>query len=247
MDETLDRLLHGFAEFRDLYLGEQRDLFVDLVENGQRPKVLVIGCSDSRVDPALLTRARPGDLFVVRNVAAIVPPFETGNGYHGTSSAIEFAVRGLEVDHIIVLGHEMCGGVRTLAAPAGRFDFLDNWVAIMDGVRQRVDGLGLSPAARQRALEMGCVLQSIQNLLTFPWIADRVRGGRLSLHGWYFDLREGQLLAYDPAAQHFHPAPAAARPAEPLASDRGPACACGAMPSLALSRAPLAPTADAAD
>jgi len=237
MDKALDRLLDGFAGFRDLYLGERRDLFNDLLEHGQHPKVLLIGCSDSRVDPAILTGAGPGDLFVVRNVAAIVPPYETDRRHHGTSSAIEFAVRGLAVEHIVVMGHQMCGGVRALGGDTGdQYDFLGDWVGIMADVRTRIDEVPLPPAARQRALELGCVLQSVRNLTGFPWIAERVRQGRLSLHGWYVDLHARQLLAYDPAAGRFLPAALGHRPS-PADMPCGPHCACAALPSL-LAAAP---------
>lgn len=232
MDKALERLLDGFDGFRQLYLGRRRDLFTDLVENGQHPKVLLIGCSDSRVDPAILTGASPGEMFVVRNVAAIVPPYETDRTHHGTSSAIEFAVRGLEVEHIIVLGHAMCGGVRALADGTGSgFDFLGNWVALMAGVRDSVDHRHLSPASRQRAMELGCVLQSLRNLTTFPWIRERVERGEITLHGWFFDLPKGELLAFDAEEGYF--APARTRPPHGPVPRRscGPDCVCAAMPT----------------
>ena len=229
-DAPLKQLLNGFGDFRSLYLGERRDLFKQLVEQGQAPKVLVIGCSDSRVDPALLTSSQPGDLFVVRNVAAIVPPFETDRSHHGTSSAIEFAVRGLKVEHIVVLGHQMCGGVQALGGQAHGFDFLDRWVSIMACVREAVDVHDLTPEERQRALEQGCVLQSLRNLMTFPWIRTKVEEGSLALHGWYFDLKAGDLLSFAPDRGHFYPV---SRPVVPDTDGAGcePGCACRALSS----------------
>lgn len=233
MPNPLQRLIAGFESFRREYFERRPSLFEGLVQDGQRPKVLVIACSDSRVDPAILTRSRPGDLFTVRNVAAIVPPYVPDGRPRGTSSAVEFGVRGLEVEHLVVLGHAMCGGMRALAEPPGnRFEFLSDWVEIASEARDAVDRAGLTGEARQIALEQAGVLCSLRNLLTFPWIRDRVETGRLVLHGWYFGLRHGELLAFDPTEGRFVAVRGRARPFGPHPEACEAGCGCGPMPNL---------------
>lgn len=213
MPNPLQRLLDGFESFRQQYFERRPALFGELVQAGQRPKVLVIACSDSRVDPAILTRAKPGDIFIVRNVAALVPPYEPDGCRHGTSSAIEFAVRGLQVEHIVVLGHEMCGGIGALAAPESRpFEFMSDWVAVAAEARDEVARTSLEGDTRQMVLEQASLLCSVRNLMTFPWIRERVETGRLVLHAWYFGLRAGELLAFDPGAGQFAVVRGQARP-----------------------------------
>ncbi len=205
-DDPLHRLLDGFETFRHVHVNDEAGQFRRLAQEGQAPKVLVIGCSDSRVDPAILTRCKPGDLFIVRNVAALVPPRENDGRHHGTSSAIEFAVKGLNVEHIVVLGHSSCGGVRALADPAALhgagYEFLEDWVGIAGEARDAVDAAG--PAGGRETLGQACVLLSLRNLLSYPWIKERFDAGRATLHGWYFDLKAGELSAYDPHAARFH-------------------------------------------
>jgi carbonic anhydrase len=202
---TLERLIDGFHAFRETYYEVNRPLFDALARHGQAPKVMVIGCADSRVDPLLILGAEPGDVFVVRNVANLVPPYAPDGRYHGTSAALEFAVRVLEVEHIVVLGHAQCGGVRVLlegSPMAGRGDdFVGAWMSIAEPARARV--WPLPPEKRQRAGEHETVKVSLGNLRTFPWIAERVAESRLSLHGWYFDLESGRLMQLDPLSQAF--------------------------------------------
>jgi carbonic anhydrase len=208
---ALSRLIAGFSDFRAGYWEENRALFERLAREGQAPKVLLVGCSDARVDPVVLTRTQPGDLFVVRNVAAIVPPDQPeASGYHGTSAALEFGVRGLQVEHIVVLGHAQCGGMRALidegASHLADFKYVAEWTGIVRRARDMVM-LGLpdaAPEARQRAIEQAGVIVSLGNLLGFPWIQERVRAGTLSVHGWYFDLGSGELYAFDPRDAQFH-------------------------------------------
>lgn len=206
---ALQRLLRGFAAFHREYYADGQELFSRLVTQGQSPKVLVIGCSDARVDPAILTRVEPGDLFVVRNVAALVPPRETDSTHHGTSAAIEFAVRSLKVEHVVVLGHALCGGVGALIddseSPLAGYDFLLDWVRLATPVRDQVKAAlaGEQGVKLRRAVEQGAVLNSLHNLTTFPWLAERVVAGQLSLHGWYFDLTVGELSTYTPQARRF--------------------------------------------
>ncbi len=204
----LDKLLAGFNRFRQRYYHEQPALFEQL-RHGQEPRVLVVACCDSRVHPDVITDSRPGELFVVRNIANLVPPFEEGGQYHGTSAAIEFAVCGLNVEHVVVLGHAQCGGIQALLSGkgvTGGSGFVEHWMAIMQEARD--DVLRQPPAnadAAARALEMAAVRVSMRNLLTFPWIKTRVAAGGLRLHGWYFDLEVGDLLGIDAASGEFTP------------------------------------------
>lgn len=190
----MERLIDGYRTFRATTWPERRALFERLAASGQRPRALVIACSDSRVDPAAIFDAGPGELFVVRNVANLVPPFAPDDGNHGTSAALEFAVRGLEVPDIIVMGHAMCGGIHALinGTPNPSWHFLGSWIGLAADVRRRVLECTAVGDAQQVA-EYECVKQSLTNLMTFPWIRDAVRAGTLTLHGTYFDIRTGVL------------------------------------------------------
>ncbi|WP_096704870.1 carbonic anhydrase [Magnetospirillum sp. 15-1] len=206
----LDKLLAGFQVFRATYFGQRPELFQDLVKRGQRPKVLVIACSDSRVDPALLLNAEPGELFVVRNVANLVPPHQPDEHYHGTSAAIEFAVRDLEVSHVIVLGHSGCGGIQALCnAVVGRppdRQYINRWVDIAAASCCASPNQGRHFTEEEaRATEQGSVIQSLENLMTFPWVRERVENGRLALKGWWFNMDDGGLWTHDPAQGRFEP------------------------------------------
>jgi len=210
---ALDRLLKGFADFRLGYYQEHLDLFERLAKEGQSPKILIIGCSDARVDPGILTQTRPGDIFTVRNIAAMVPPalVPPDQAQHGTSAAIEFAVRGLDVEHVVILGHALCGGIAALvdgseSVYAG-YDYVSTWTAVARTVRDvAVHDLAGRPREEiVRAVEQAAVVNSVANLMTFPWIAERVATGKLVLHAWWFNLTEGQLHAFNPDTARFDP------------------------------------------
>jgi len=190
----MDRLIDGYRRFRATEWPERRALFEHLAVRGQRPSTLVVACSDSRVDPAVVFGAAPGELFVVRNVANLVPPFAPDAACHGTSAALEFGVRALEVLDIIVMGHAMCGGIHALlnGAPNPSYHFLGGWIAMADAARTRVLARTSMDQA-QKECEYETVRLSLANLMTFPWIRDAVRDGRLALHGAYFDIRTGIL------------------------------------------------------
>ncbi|MDR3426222.1 MULTISPECIES: carbonic anhydrase [Silvimonas] len=200
MDE-LAKLIEGFHRFQGKYFGQDTNLFEQL-KRGQSPTSLVIGCSDSRVDPALLTDCNPGDMFVVRNVANLVPPYEKDGMYHGVSSAIEFAVCDLEVKRIIVMGHSTCGGIGALLkgyAPKTEANFVGRWMRMAETARQHVlDHYSDKPLEVQvRACEMAAIVVSLDNLMSFPFIAQKVTEGKLLLVGWYFDIEHGELHQYD--------------------------------------------------
>ncbi|MCW3849171.1 carbonic anhydrase [Sphingomonas sp. LB-2] len=195
-------LLDGYHRFRTSEYRRHRDRWADLSE-GQSPRVMVIACSDSRVDPAIIFDTTPGEIFVVRNIANLVPPFELGGGRHGVSAALEFAVTQLQVPEIVVMGHGACGGVhaalsRTFeGAPPGAGGFIAHWVDMLDEARDRVIAeYGEGPEAI-RALEMETVRVSLRNLRTFPCIPEREAAGTLKLHGAYFAIAEGVLHVMD--------------------------------------------------
>ncbi|MFO1112887.1 MAG: carbonic anhydrase [Rhodospirillales bacterium] len=204
----LRKLAAGFVEFQRGTFQAKRSFFEQLALM-QRPKVMMVACSDSRVDPAILTNAEAGDLFMVRNVANLVPPCAPDTGRHGTSAALEFAVVYLEVEHIIVLGHSGCGGIKALLTGDPALDrehtFIHNWMQITDEARRRT----LLVARQQpmevqlRMLTQEAIKTSLANLLSFPWINERIEDGRLRIHGWRFDLDEGSMYAYVPERDCF--------------------------------------------
>ncbi|HEY6453313.1 MAG TPA: carbonic anhydrase [Steroidobacteraceae bacterium] len=206
----MERLLEGYRRFRAQQWPERKGVFERLASRGQSPRAMVVACSDSRVDPGMIFSAEPGELFILRNVANLVPPYEPDSAFHSASAAIEFAVRVLEVRDLIVMGHAMCGGIRVLlqgsAGPAG--DFLLPWMRIAEPARRRV--LERASADPQTDCERESVKLSLENLLTFPWIADRVAAQRLKLTGTIFDIRSGSLVMLQPDGT-FAPADAPAQ------------------------------------
>jgi carbonic anhydrase len=196
---ALRRLVDGFDRFRGQHFEQDHDLYDALLDQ-QRPEVMVIACSDSRTDPAIIYGARPGELFVIRNVAALVPEYEPDHRPRGTSAAIEFGVKALGVRHVIVLGHSFCAGVRCLLEHdhgGERFEFVSDWVAIAREVRDEMDGLvaDAERAVIARRAEQATVLASLRHLATYPFVAEAVLAGRLALHGWYFHFGWGLLQA----------------------------------------------------
>ena len=207
----LTELVEGYKRFRSTTYPEKQSDYRVLAEQGQSPGTMVIACCDSRVDPTIIFGAGPGSLFVVRNVANLVPPFEPQGDYHGTSAALEFAVTGLRVKRILVLGHARCGGIRAFLE--SRYDgtasdlFIGKWMSIMKPAR------GYALAARrkddsedaQRTLEKAGIGISLDNLRTFPFVQEALRAGSLSLHGAYFDIGSGVLYRYREADESFLP------------------------------------------
>ncbi|HEU0220464.1 MAG TPA: carbonic anhydrase [Gallionella sp.] len=201
------QLIEGFARFREKHFTKDDVLFRELVTQGQTPRILVVACCDARVDPALVLDCAPGDLFVIRNVANLVPPAENQGYYHGTSAALEFGVRKLNIGHVIVLGHAHCGGIHVLLEGDMQKEdaFLSEWMGIAAAARERVNRefADAGSATRHRACEQQAILVSLDNLMTFPWIRERVEQGTLTLHGWYFDIERGELLGYNTATRQF--------------------------------------------
>lgn len=204
---VLTRLTAGFHRFQRQWFCKDHNLYEELRE-GQNPLAMVIACSDSRVDPVLLTDSHPGDLFVVRNVANLVPPYAPDKNYHGVSAALEYAVCHLHVRDIIVMGHAECGGIQSLLdGGTDEDEFLGIWMQVLHRARDIVNRLlpDASPLQRRRACEMWGIRVSLENLLTFPWIREAVDNDLLTLHGWYFDLDNGELLQLDPHSDDFYP------------------------------------------
>jgi carbonic anhydrase len=197
----MQRLLEGYRAFRANRWPNEQRLYQELAAEGQRPRYLIIGCCDSRVDPSTIFGGRPGEFFVIRNVANLVPPYEPGAGLHGTSAAIEFAVRKLEVEVILVMGHAQCGGcMAALDHTIGRdMVFLEPWVALLEPAVERCAG---APDP-QTALEQESVKVSLENLRAFPFIAEAIETRGLELEGARFGVADGHLEILDQATGAF--------------------------------------------
>jgi carbonic anhydrase len=208
-----ERLVAGYRAFLGGRFAVERSRYESLASIGQRPETMVIGCVDSRVSPEVIFNAAPGELLVVRNVAALVPSYDLehkSDSQHGTSAALEFGVQALGVRDIVVLGHALCGGIRAFAdkqEPLSPGDFIGRW---MSQVAPAAESVGPAPAgpdaAWLRRLELASVELSLKNLMTFPWLRILVEQGRLALHGAYFGIATGHLLVRDPATGCFEPA-----------------------------------------
>jgi len=202
-----EKLIAGYQRFRSGYFYRQQDVFRKLAA-GQAPYAAMISCCDSRVDPTIIFDASPGEIFVIRNVANLVPPCEKDSAFHGTSAALEFAVTYLHVQHVVVLGHAGCGGIRALVEPAIRNadnSFIGHWMSIADKAWQTVLARpDLSDNdARAAACEKLAIKVSLDNLSTYPWIQNSVERGTLKLHGWFYDLSSADLLRFDPTMDEF--------------------------------------------
>ncbi len=194
----MEHLIEGYRRFRSSTWAREQERFEALARHGQRPRTMIIACSDSRADPQMIFDAAPGELFVVRNVANLVPPYNPDSAYHGTSAAIEFGVKALHVEDAIVLGHALCGGVRALleGAPEDVSDFVTPWMAIAAQARKRA--AEAPEPERQQVCEQETVRLSLANLGSFPWIRNAVAAKTLRLHGFYFDIRSGTLMRLGP-------------------------------------------------
>ncbi|HZD89513.1 MAG TPA: carbonic anhydrase [Pseudolabrys sp.] len=194
------RLIDGYTDFLSERLPREQTRFRELAEAGQRPEIMVIGCCDSRVSPEVIFDAGPGELFVLRNIANVVPPYQPDAQAHGVSAALEFAVLALQVKHIVILGHARCGGVQAFAQnaePLTPSDFIGNWMKLMAPAAERTPRGDLSDTDYLTKLEHANVINSIENLMTFPRVAARINSGELIVHGAYFGVATGQLSVLD--------------------------------------------------
>ncbi len=202
-----DRLVEGYTSFVGGRLIEEQSRYRQLAESGQSPEIMVIGCCDSRVSPEVIFDARPGELFVVRNVANIIPPYAPDGQAHGVSAALEFGVAALKIRHIVVLGHAQCGGVRAFAEdaePLSPGDFIGKWMKLMAPAQAKLGPRGdESPDDYLRKLEQANIVNSLDNLKTFPRLAKMIERGSVLIHGAYFGVATGSLWVYDESAGDF--------------------------------------------
>jgi carbonic anhydrase len=203
------RLIDGYGAFARGRLQAEQHRYRELAERGQSPEIMVIGCCDSRVSPEVIFDARPGELFVVRNVANLVPPYTPDGAYHGVSAALEFGVGALKVKHIVVLGHAHCGGVKAFAEdaePISPGDFIGRWMSLMAPAASKIGPRGtLSQAEYLERMEKASVANSLDNLMTFPRLRKLIERGAVALHGAYFGVATGELSVLDRATGQFHP------------------------------------------
>jgi carbonic anhydrase len=211
MSSFPETLTDRYRRFKHRHFVPNADHYEELATYGQNPDTMIISCSDSRVDPETIFSAMPGELFIVRNVANLVPPYETSGKYHGVSTAVEFAVMNLRIKHLIIMGHSGCGGIKAAldqsAAIQTEAQFISRWMSMLDDARLSVlAAYQNSPqAVRQEALEKEGVKQAIKNLRTFPFVRDQEERGRLSLHGAHFDIKTGMLTVLNHSRGIFYP------------------------------------------
>lgn len=197
----------GFKKFKKNYYKNNESNIVKLVKNGQKPKLMVIACSDSRVDPAILFQTKPGEIFTIRNVANLVPPYSPDEGHHGVSAAIEFGIMDLKIKQIMVLGHAHCSGITALcnnfnpdesksAPKKEKREFINSWMNIASPIMQNID-LENNEEPLQHFVEKKSIKNSISNLKSFPWLLDLVKDKKLKIYGWWYDIENGKIFRYD--------------------------------------------------
>jgi len=202
------QLLNGYRNFMNGRYTAERDRYHKLATEGQTPTTMVIACCDSRAAPETIFDCGPGELFVLRNVANLVPPFEPGGGQHGTSAGIEFAVQVLKVQHIVIMGHGRCGGIQAALTPdlepLAEGNFIGKWLTLLDPVAKQFTDNGLmTTGERQTSFERISIRNSIRNLRTFPYVADLEKEGKLAVHGAWFDIKTGELWIMDDESGEF--------------------------------------------
>jgi carbonic anhydrase len=198
MEKTFKKIIEGYQAFRKKYATGDKSVMQHLACHGQKPAVMVVACCDSRVDPSLILQCDPGDLFTVRNVANIVPPYESDEGHHGTSAALEFGLRYLNIENLIILGHSQCGGIEALLHGENlkQNDFVSRWVSLIKTT---------TPIKDINLLAKKALFNSYENCLTFPWIKERVILKKLAIHQWFFDIKEGEIFVYSFENNQYQP------------------------------------------
>lgn len=196
LKQTLKKILSGYFNFRKRYATGDKSIMQHLSARGQHPEIMIVACCDSRVDPSLILQCDPGDLFVVRNVANIVPPYERDEKHHGTSAALEFGICYLNVKHLIILGHSQCGGINAFinGNQLKQNDFISNWVSLIETNEKTKD---ITICAKH------ALTHSFENCLTFPWIKERVDTKKLEIHRWFFDIQAGEITVYDETSKTY--------------------------------------------
>lgn len=191
MEKSFNKMLDGYKAFRNKYALGDESIMQSLSLNGQQPQIMIVSCCDSRVDPALILQCEPGDLFVVRNVANIIPPYAQDQGPHGTSAALEFGVCFLKVKHLVILGHTQCSGIQSVLANnnSTQNDFITDWVSL-------IKTPDFNKSNHDDCAKLG-IQQSYKNCMTFPWINEKVTNKELILHLWFFDIKTGQIFTYN--------------------------------------------------
>ena len=197
------RLCDGYRAFQSGRLTTEQSRYRDLAERGQSPETMIVGCCDSRVAPEVIFDAGPGELFVVRNVANLVPPYSPDSNYHGVSAAVEYAVKVLRVRNIVVLGHARCGGIQAFADNAPPGDFIGRWISLIAPAASEIRSREESPGSYLTRLEQASLVKSIDNLKSFPYVQTACDRGELALHGAYFNVASGELEVLDPATGRF--------------------------------------------
>jgi carbonic anhydrase len=200
MKKSFEKIIKGYEQFKQTHQegSQEKAALVQLAEKGQHPLALVIACCDSRVDPSILLQCEAGEIFVIRNVANLVPPFEKDEGHHGVSAAIEFGLCYLNIPHLIILGHSRCGGIEAFLHQERlhQDDFLSRWLSLIESTETK-------KAPTVEACAKASLLHSYHNALSFPWITSRIQEGKLQLHLWFYDLDKTLIEAYDVDRQSF--------------------------------------------
>ena len=209
MSTEISNLINGYKTFYKKYFQDQSQLFNEFLIHGQQPKILFIACCDSRVDPAIVTNSKPGEIFVVRNIANLVPPYQEDGGYHGISAALEFAVQVLSVHHIVIFGHSQCGGIASLFNDQNNIEqkksFINTWMEIALPAYKKI-GKEYSHVSSQEKItlcEQESLCNSLKNLETFPWISEKIKNNTLTTHAWYFDLENGIIKSFNKEKKNF--------------------------------------------
>ena len=213
MSPEIKKLIDGNKQFREKFFNKDSVLYDELVLHGQKPKTMIIACSDSRVDPAMIFNCQPGELFVIRNVANLIPPCEGNDSYHGISAALEFGACFLNVEHIIIFGHTQCGGIQALLENKNKgllnrksHNFIAKWMELASWAYEKVmtEHSTASIEDKITLCEQYALINSLKNLYSFPWIQERVNNNKLMLYAWYFDLETGVINMYDQQKNNWH-------------------------------------------